>query len=92
MKEGFVEVVVLILEGVEDGDGVLRDKGVKDRETFRFGEEAEAEAEIVVVVVFLGTEEDLMVGMLEGRIVEPLLVGLEDGSLSLCAKKKIYIT
>jgi hypothetical protein len=31
----------------------------------------------------LGTEEDLIVGMLEGRIVEPLLVGLEDGSLSL---------
>lgn len=89
-----VEVVVLILEGVEDGDGVLRDDGVKDRETVLFGEETavlfgeetEAEAE-VVIVVFLGTEEDLRVGMLEGRIVEPLLVGLEVGSLSLCASE-----
>jgi len=83
LKEGVVEVVVLILEGVEVGDGVLRDEGVKDRETVLFGEETEAEAWICVVVVFLGTEEDLIVGMLEGRIVEPLLVGLEDGSLSL---------
>lgn len=83
-----VEVVVLILEGVEEGDGVLRDEGVKDRETVLFGELTENEAE----VVFLGTEEDLIVGMLEGRTVELLLVGLEDGSLSFYAKKIKNVT
>lgn len=96
-----VEVVVLILEGVEDLDGVLRETGVKDRETVLFGEETETEAE--AVVVFLGAEDDLKVGMLEGRIVgmlegrnvgmlegrivELLRVGVEDGSVSLYAKR-----
>lgn len=95
MKEG---ILVLFLEGVEERDGVLRDTGVKDRETVFFGDatEAEAVAVAVVVVVFLGAEEDLTalegrsvgmlegrsVGMLEGRPVEVLLVGFEDGSLS----------
>lgn len=102
LKEGVVEVVVLILEGVGDLDGVLRETGVKDRETVLFGKETEAEAE--AVVVFLGADEDLtvgpmlegrivgmlegrIVGMLEGRIVELLRVGFEDGSLSFCAKE-----
>lgn len=85
----------MILEGVEERGGVLRETGVKDRETVLFGDATEAEA-VVVVVVFLGAEEDLAmlegrsvgmlegrsVGMLEGRPVEVLLVGFEDGSLS----------
>ena len=93
-----VGIVVLILEGVEDRDGVLRDTGVTDRETLLFGDATEAEAVVVVVVVFLGADEDLTVlearnvgmlegrsvGMFEGRTVEVLLVGFEDGSLSSC--------
>ena len=99
-----VGIVVLILEGVEDRDGVLRDTGVKDRETLLFGDATEAEAVVVVVVVFLGADEDLTVlearnvgmlegrsvGMFEGRTVEVLLVGFEDGSLSSCETNLIW--
>lgn len=99
-----VGIVVLILEGVEDRDGVLRDTGVKDRETLLFGDATEANADVVVVVVFLGPDEDLTVlegrsvgmlegrsvGMFEGRTVEVLLVGFEDGSLSSCEKNLIW--
>lgn len=82
-------VVVVVLEGVGDLDaGVLRDTGVRDRETVLFGYETKTEAEAEIVVVFLGAEEDLTVGklepMFEGRSVgmlEGRSVGMLEGRI-----------
>jgi len=91
LKEGVVEVVVVvvILEEVGDlDDGVLRDTGVRDRETVLFGYETKIAGEAEAVVVFLGAEEDLTVGnvepMFEGRSVgmlEGRSVGMLEGRI-----------